>query len=280
MSFCSFQDQWNSNCPTYAKFNDGFLSHCAQIVKLVIVMPFISLAESLLILTLVWHTGGFAFARQRPPVIDGITFAGARTVLFVPAHEVATLLGYPLHWDTTSRKLFINNRVVAGRNLRRMPNGAILIPVALLTSVGARISWDGIRKTAALSDGLHQVQVRKGAKRVVVDRSKQQLIARQGQRIVLKAPISTGVEGHNTPLGTFGAGPMKRPLHRSRRYHNVPMRWAIQVEGNVFIHGFAKVGNRPSSHGCIRLPVTHGNPAKWLYDWVEIGTPITVASNW
>src|SRR5207253_361958 len=135
--------------------------------------------------------------------------------------------------------------------------------------------WNGKRRQAALQFGPRRVLVRRGEKRVEVDKATQELVARQGGRIVMKSHISTGIEGHNTPLGVYGAGPMKRPIHRSKLYHFVPMPWAVQVEGNVFIHGFQTVPRRPSSHGCIRLSTTHGNPARWFYDWIDIGTPIS-----
>ena len=175
-------------------------------------MPFRVQISALVLISMVWCSGGYGFTQQRPPLVDGITFAGARTILFVPARDVGRMLGFSLLWNKSSRKLSINNRLVASRNLRRAPDGTIFIPVAALAAVGAAISWDGKRKIAAVDSGAHRILIRKGMKRVLVDRSKQQLVSRQGARIILKAPISTGVEGHNTPLGTFGAGPTKRIL--------------------------------------------------------------------
>jgi hypothetical protein len=69
-------------------------------------------------------------------------------------------------------------------------------------------------------------------------------------------------------------------MHRSRLYHNAPMPWSVQVHENIFIHGFRKVPRHPSSHGCIRLPLAGANPAKWFYDWIDIGTPIGIKGHW
>jgi len=69
-------------------------------------------------------------------------------------------------------------------------------------------------------------------------------------------------------------------MHRSRLYHNAPMPWSVQVHENIFIHGFRKVPRRPSSHGCIRLPLTGANPAKWFYNWIDLGTPISIKGHW
>lgn len=32
----------------------------------------------------------------------------------------------------------------------------------------------------------------------------------------------------------------------------------------------------PASHGCVRLPLTGRNPAKFFYEWVQSGTPVTI----
>jgi hypothetical protein len=69
-------------------------------------------------------------------------------------------------------------------------------------------------------------------------------------------------------------------MHRSRLYHNAPMPWSVQVHENVFIHGFQKVPRHPASHGCVRLPLAGANPAKWFYDWIDIGTPISIRGHW
>ena len=53
----------------------------------------------------------------------------------------------------------------------------------------------------------------------------------------------------------------------------------VQINGNVFIHGFSSVPNYPASHGCIRMPLTNGNPAKFFYEWVQSGTPVSVTKD-
>jgi lipoprotein-anchoring transpeptidase ErfK/SrfK len=65
-------------------------------------------------------------------------------------------------------------------------------------------------------------------------------------------------------------------MHRSSLYDDAPMPWSVQVDGNVFIHGFTSVPRRPASHGCIRMPMTGGNPARWFYQWIDRGVPIVI----
>lgn len=118
-----------------------------------------------------------------------------------------------------------------------------------------------------------------GPKRVVVDKTTQELTAYEGDQVVLRTRVSTGRMGRRTPSGKFTAG-VKMRMHYSRLYDNAPMPYSVQVNGNYFIHGFTSVPDRPASHGCIRVPLTGDNPAKLFFEWVEPGTPIEITGEW
>jgi len=117
------------------------------------------------------------------------------------------------------------------------------------------------------------------AKRVIVDKTAQELIAYEGDKIFLRTRVSTGRMGRRTPSGKFTAG-FKARIHYSRLYDNAPMPFSVQVNGNYFIHGFSSVPDRPASHGCIRVPLTGDNPARRFFEWVEPGTPIEITGEW
>lgn len=116
-------------------------------------------------------------------------------------------------------------------------------------------------------------------KHVEVDKTQQVLRAYEGDHLVFQTRISTGKWDRSTPNGQFSVGE-KHLIHYSKRYHNAPMPFSVQVNGNIFIHGFTSVPAHPASHGCIRLPLDGDNPAKWFFNWVESGTPITVSGQW
>ena len=111
-------------------------------------------------------------------------------------------------------------------------------------------------------------------------REEQELRAWQGDRLVLETRVSSGRPGHDTPTGSFTAGPLKRPMLISKKYNDAEMPWSVQVRGDVVIHGYPSVPPRAASHGCVRLPLTGANPAHWFYTWVETGTPIEIADDW
>lgn len=115
----------------------------------------------------------------------------------------------------------------------------------------------------------------KPGKRVEIDLTKQQLRAYEGNRVVLRTHISSGRTG-NTPTGNFRAGPYKSEKHFSSLYQNAPMPWSVQITGHYFIHGYTDVPRYPASKGCVRVPLTGRNPAKRLYKWIDVGTPIRI----
>ena len=211
--------------------------------------------------------------------IEGVSFADNSHVLFVAVDEIAPVLGWETHEE--SGQISLNNTTLDPTHLRRLPDGTALAPIDELQRAGATISWseDGMQASVA-SSFFKTAVIRFADKHVEVDLANRRLRAYQGGRLVLDSRISSGREGRKTPPGNFRAGPLKSPMHRSRLYHNAPMPWSVQVHENIFIHGFQKVPRHPASHGCIRLPLAGANPAKWFYNWIDLGTPISIKGHW
>lgn len=136
--------------------------------------------------------------------------------------------------------------------------------------------WISVVLVAALLRG--QEPPAPPVKRVEIDKTLQVLRAYESERLVLHSRVSTG-RGNSTPNGSYRVQGKQR-MHYSRLYDNAPMPYSVQLRGHYFIHGFSYVPNRPASHGCIRLPLTGGNPAKQFYEWVEIGTPVEITGRW
>jgi len=202
-------------------------------------------------------------------------------MLFVPVEEIAAALGWETQLDQESKQISLNGHALDPTRLRKLTSGTLLVPLDELERAGATISWSDDGMEAFVASGLlKKTAIRFADKHVEVDLANQRLRAYQGARCVLDSHISSGREGRKTPPGNFKAGPVKTPMHRSRLYHNAPMPWSVQVHENIFIHGFQKVPRRPASHGCIRLPLAGANPAKWFYDWIDIGTPISIRGHW
>jgi len=212
--------------------------------------------------------------------LDGISFADDPHVLFVPIEEIASALRWEMQLDQESGQISLNGQLLDAAHLRKLTDGTLLVPLDELQRAGATITWSNDGMQALVASDHTKIAIPFANKRVEVDLANQRLRAYQGSRLVLDSAISTGREGKKTPSGEFKAGPVKSRMHRSRLYHNAPMPWSVQVHENIFIHGFRKVPRRPSSHGCIRLPLTGANPAKWFYNWIDLGTPVSIKGHW
>ncbi|MGJ8723218.1 MAG: L,D-transpeptidase [Roseibacillus sp.] len=201
-----------------------------------------------------------ASSTQKP--LQGITFADTGSSVFLPLPEVQSFL--PKNTSAPST--------------RSLVDGTPLVNLTTLEKKGFQRTPASNAEDIILKKGRQQLSVHIGSKRVFINLSTQRLSAWQGDRLVLKTRISSGKNGR-TPIGHFRAGPYKAKRHYSSLYHNAPMPWSVQVNGHIFIHGFSSVPNYPASHGCIRVPLTDGNPARFFYQWANRGTPIEISNH-
>lgn len=121
-------------------------------------------------------------------------------------------------------------------------------------------------------------------KRIIVDRSSQMLYAYDGDTLVIKAPVSTGITATPTPRGNFRIflktpsrymqGPIPGISTHEYDLPGVPWDMYFTAEGAA-IHGayWHDDFGKPHSNGCVNLSY---DDAKQLYAWADIGTPVTV----
>jgi len=95
--------------------------------------------------------------------------------------------------------------------------------------------------------------------------------------------VSSGMKGHPTPIGTFKIE-NKSPRAWSKLYGLwMPYWMAYLPDGEMGLQelpvgpgghreGAAHLGI-PVSHGCVRLGI---GPAKRVYDWADLGTPVVI----
>jgi lipoprotein-anchoring transpeptidase ErfK/SrfK len=91
-------------------------------------------------------------------------------------------------------------------------------------------------------------------------------VYRDGQ-LIHEWPVSTARPGKYTPRGEWTAQWLSRH-HRSRRYNNTPMPFAIFYSGDYAIHATYEINRlgRPASAGCVRL---HPDNAALLFAMVQ-----------
>ncbi|MCW5947489.1 MAG: L,D-transpeptidase family protein [Fimbriimonadales bacterium] len=216
-------------------------------------------------------TVGFA---QRIEV-DGITFADSDSKPCLPVREVASLLNWPVGWDSKTETVLLKGQPVDMKRVVWMLDSTTAIPVEDLKHFGAAVGWDPATQTSTVHEAGIELVVRVRPKRAEVNIADQKLRAWQGDRLVMETNVSTGRSGYRTPTGEFSAV-RKARMHYSSLYNNSPMPWSVQIRGHIFIHGYSSVPSYPASHGCIRVPLKGRNPAKWFWEWIDIGTPVSV----
>ena len=138
-----------------------------------------------------------------------------------------------------------------------------------------------------------------GEPRIIIDLEQQRASFYRGDKIVGISPISTGREGHNTPLGEFRVT-QKDMTHVSSTYgdyvdrtgqvvrenvdvtknlpprgtvfRGAPMPYFLRIHGAIGMHAGYLPGY-PASHGCIRLPK---DMAIRFFQDAPIGTPVAI----
>lgn len=84
--------------------------------------------------------------------------------------------------------------------------------------------------------------------------SQQTMTVSQDGVVTHRWKVSTARKGYVTPVGSYSAKWASRH-HRSRKYDNAPMPYAIFFKGGYAVHAtfdLKRLG-QPASHGCIRL---------------------------
>src|SRR5712672_1208007 len=109
----------------------------------------------------------------------------------------------------------------------------------------------------------------------IVSIKSQQVTLYDADGWILRAPVSTGVTGRETPAGIF-AVIEKEKDHRSTMYDDAWMPNMQRITWNgVALHGGPLPGYA-ASHGCIRMPYGF---AEKLFDKTRIGMRVIISPN-
>jgi lipoprotein-anchoring transpeptidase ErfK/SrfK len=115
----------------------------------------------------------------------------------------------------------------------------------------------------------------KGPLLLTVSISKQTITVYDAGVQVAKAPVSTGMPGHSTPMGVFSVLD-KEWWHRSNLYSGAPMPFMQRLTwSGIALHAGELPGYR-ASHGCIRLPESF---ALRLWHLSKVGARVVIAWN-
>ena len=109
----------------------------------------------------------------------------------------------------------------------------------------------------------------------IVSIKSQQVTFYDAEGWILRAPVSTGIKGRETPAGVF-AVVEKEMDHRSNMYDDAWMPHMQRITWNgIALHGGPLPGYA-ASHGCVRMPFGF---AEKLFDKTRIGMRVIIAPN-
>ena len=109
----------------------------------------------------------------------------------------------------------------------------------------------------------------------IVSIKTQQITLYDADGWILRAPVSTGVAGRETPAGIFAVVEKKRD-HHSTMYDDAWMPHMQRVTWNgIAMHGGPLPGYA-ASHGCVRMPYRF---AEKLFDKTRMGMRVIIAPN-
>lgn len=155
-----------------------------------------------------------------------------------------------------SNSIFDPNRLLVGQQLV-IPNGATqsTINTALYPEPGARVNT---------------------GREVVVDLSNSRTYAYENGILVYEAIGSMGLPATPTVMGNFTVQRKVRSQTMSGPGYWLPnVEWVVYFYQGYALHGAYWHNNfgQPMSHGCVNLT---NDDAQWFYNFVDIGTPVTV----
>ncbi|MCK4719730.1 L,D-transpeptidase [bacterium] len=119
-------------------------------------------------------------------------------------------------------------------------------------------------------------------RKVIISLADQQMWIYEDEEVLHRFLVSTGVPGHRTPTGNYSVRSQAARAY-SNKYECAMPNWsAITSDGLYGMHAldgtsYLRHLGSVASHGCIRLAPEN---AEWLFNWVEIGTPVDIVDDY
>src|SRR6202048_3215384 len=112
----------------------------------------------------------------------------------------------------------------------------------------------------------------KGPLQIIISIADQRVSLFDNGALIARSSVSTGTQGHPTPLGVFSVISKQR-WHRSNIYSGAPMPYMQRITWSGVAMHAGVVPGHPASHGCIRLPMAF---AMKMWNWTKMGARVVV----
>src|SRR5262249_48917187 len=205
-------------------------------------------------------------------LLAAIPPGGGHREAFQPGHAMTTSRSMTTRSMTTRSTTIQPTEVI--RRWRPATAIVTLAATAALMALTAAPSADAAARPARSTE-THAPRDAGEALMAVVSIKSQHVTIYDADGWILRAPVSTGTKGRETPSGVFTVL-QKDKDHRSNLYDDAWMPNMLRITwSGIALHGGPLPGY-PASHGCIRMP--YGFADK-LFDKVELGMRVIIAPN-
>jgi L,D-transpeptidase catalytic domain len=109
----------------------------------------------------------------------------------------------------------------------------------------------------------------------IVSLGNQQVTIYDADGWILRAPVSSGQSGRETPAGIYSVL-QKEVEHHSNLYDDASMPYMQRITWSGIALHAGKLPGYPASHGCVRMPAEF---AQRLYEMTKIGMRVIIARN-
>ena len=109
----------------------------------------------------------------------------------------------------------------------------------------------------------------------IVSLSDQRVTIYDADGWILRAPVSSGQSGRETPAGIYSVL-QKEVEHHSNLYDDASMPYMQRITWSGIAMHAGKLPGYPASHGCVRMPHDF---AEHLYDLTKVGMRVIIARN-
>src|ERR1700680_251557 len=132
-------------------------------------------------------------------------------------------------------------------------------------------------RSARTENSVESIQSRSAGEPImaIVSLRNQRITVYDANGWILRAPVSSGQKGRETPAGIFSVI-QKEAEHYSNLYDDAYMPHMQRITwSGIALHGGPLPGH-PASHGCIRMPYDF---AERLFDATKLGMRVIIAPN-
>jgi lipoprotein-anchoring transpeptidase ErfK/SrfK len=244
------------------------------------------------------NTKGFAHVAILLAVVAGVAVFG--TYKLVVSNAATTAAAQVREAQTIAKKFGLPVGVADGVNGPQTARGMCAFrSIAGLTASRAAVDAPTLSKLRSYNTryasltGIAAPALSGRTTYLIVNKTCQSMVFVKNGFYRAVMPVSTGMPGHDTPVGSYTLGGTQKGWQCSTlypescnkqstgRFVSVSSKGNMynprELRGAIFLHGSTSVPTYPASHGCVRVTVATSD---WMFDNVDAALPLRIVGTY